>query len=48
MLNPVRHRNCSNMAALSNQINDGPVFFSPLDVLQAQLRQLSPTQTASE
>jgi hypothetical protein len=51
MLHPVRHRNCSNMAALPNQINDGPVFFALLDMFQAQLvnslrRKPQPSRTA--
>ena len=47
MLNPVGHRNGSDVATLSNQIDDGPVLFSPLDVFQAQLCQFSSTQAAT-
>jgi hypothetical protein len=38
MLKLAGHRNGSDVGTFSNQIDDGPMLFSPLDVFQAQLR----------
>src|ERR1700735_4250478 len=48
VLPPVRHWDRSHVATFSDQIDDGPVIFTPLDVFQAQFCQLSPTQPASQ
>src|SRR6266481_1246254 len=33
---PIRNRNCSNVASLADQINNGPMLFALLEVIQSQ------------
>ena len=34
LFNPIRHRYCADMPAVSYEINDGPMIFPPLNVVE--------------
>ena len=48
LLNPVRHRHRSYVTALSDEIDNGPVLFSLLQVGEGQLNGFMPPQAAGE
>jgi hypothetical protein len=45
---PIRNRNRSDVASLANQINNGPMFFALLEMLQSQRHGFMPPQAARE
>jgi hypothetical protein len=45
---PIRNWNCSNVASLANQINNGPMLFALLEVIQSQRHGFMPSQAAGE
>jgi hypothetical protein len=45
---PIRNWNCSNVASLADQINNGPMLFALLEVIQSQRLGFMPSQAARE
>jgi hypothetical protein len=45
---PIRNWNCSNVASLADQINNGPMLFALLEVIQSQRHGFMPSQAARE
>src|SRR5229473_1132453 len=45
---PIRDWNCSNVASLADQINNGPMLFALLEVIQSQRHGFMPSQAARE
>jgi hypothetical protein len=45
---PIRSWNCSNVASLADQINNGPMLFALLEVIQSQRHRFMPSQAARE
>src|ERR1700688_5119702 len=45
---PIRNWNCSNVASLADQINNGPMLFALLEVIQSQCHGFMPPQAARE
>src|SRR5258707_15233388 len=44
LLHPSRHWNCTNVPAFPDKVNNGPVVFSALNVVKAQVNKLSSTE----
>ena len=47
ILDPSRHRNGTDMTALADQVHDGPMSLSDLQILNAKSRELGPAQSAT-
>src|ERR1700690_1392882 len=45
---PLRNRNCPDVAALPDQVNNGPVIFPLLKMIDAQVDKFRPAQSATE
>jgi len=45
---PIRNRNRSDVASLANQINNGPMLFALLEMIQPQRHGFMPPQAARE
>jgi hypothetical protein len=45
---PVRQRDCPNMAGFADQIHDGPVLFSLLELVEGQINDLMPSEPAEQ
>src|ERR1700694_4810965 len=45
---PIRNWNCSDVASLADQINNGPMLFALLEVIQSQRHAFRPSQAARE
>jgi hypothetical protein len=45
---PIWNRNRSNVASLADQINNGPMLFALLEVIQSQRHRFMPPQAACE
>src|ERR1700686_1039611 len=45
---PIRNWNCLNVASLADQINNGPMLFALLEVIQSQSRGFMPPQPTRE
>jgi hypothetical protein len=45
---PIWNRNRPNVASLANQIDNSPVFFAPLEIIQSQGHGFVPPQPARE
>jgi hypothetical protein len=45
---PIRNWNCSDVASLADQINNGPMLFALLEVIQSQRHRFMPPQAARE
>ena len=45
---PIRNWNCSDVASLADQINNGPMLFALLEVIQSQRHGFMPSQAARE
>src|SRR5271157_3614874 len=45
---PIWNRNRSNVASLADQINNGPMLFALLEVIQSQRHRFMPPQSACE
>ena len=48
LANSFRQRNCPDVPALAHQIDDGPVFFALLEVVEGQSDRFTPPQPACE
>ena len=48
LLHPSRHWNGANVAAFPHEVNNGPVVFSALNVVKAQVNQFSSTEPAPQ
>src|SRR5664280_865687 len=47
-LDPIGHRDCSDMPILPNKINDRPMFIAPLQMGELQIGQFPPRQPAAK
>ncbi len=47
-LDPIGHRDCSDMPTLPNKINDRPMFIAPLQMGKLQIGQFPPPQPAAK
>src|SRR5664280_2968747 len=47
-LDPIGHRDCSDMPTLPNKINDRPMFIAPLQMGELQIGQFPPPQPAAK
>ena len=45
---PIRNWHCSDVASLADQINNGPMFFASVEVIQSQRHGFMPPQAARE
>jgi len=45
---PIGNRNRSNVASLADQINDGPMLFAPLQMIECQRYSFMPPQPTCE
>src|ERR1700751_4443428 len=45
---PIRNWNCSNVASLADQINNGPMLFALLEMIKSQRHSFMPPQAARE
>ena len=48
LLHPFRHRNRADVASFPDEVNNGPVVFSALNVIKAQVNQFSSTEPAAQ
>ena len=48
LFHPIRHRHCVDVPSLSDEINNGPMIFPPLNVVEVQIDELSSPKTTTE
>src|ERR1700687_1748639 len=48
LLHPSRHWNCANVPTFPDEVNNGPVVFSALNVVKAQVNEFSSTEPAPQ
>jgi len=45
---PVRYWNCPNVASLTNKIDNGPMIFAPLEMVNRRFRQLTAAESTTQ